>query len=134
MREEAEALGGLDQAAEKHRPGSDSVIVTGFPMLGVWRRSSRLCVTHGWLSVHYGIWSFETPLANVAHVDTSDGCVRITFHRPVHGHEPVGIRHRDLTLAVDDPDAVARALRARLDAPGAGDRSVQDGPRGPGSP
>ncbi|PXY27312.1 hypothetical protein [Prauserella muralis] len=136
LREEAETFGDLTRAAEVHCPTSDGVIASGFtfagplhavvPLLGALRDNSRLRVVRGCLEVRYGGWSFETPLSNISGVRASGDRVHLDFHEAVHGHEPFGIRHRSLTVCVDDPERVAGELRTACERDRRGVRSVQD--------
>lgn len=82
-------------------------------LLGARRRNCHLRVADARLEVDYGPWRFTTPLANIADVTTSPKRVQIDFREPVHGHELVGVRHRSLTVAVDDPDVLVDALHPR---------------------
>ncbi|PXY21763.1 hypothetical protein DI005_30165 [Prauserella sp. PE36] len=124
LRRECRSSGDPWRAAETHLPNPEGLLASGFtfsgplhavlPLFGVYRGNSRVRVDRDCLQVSYGHWRFETPLANIADVTTVDGKVRITFHEPVHGHEPIGVRHRDFTVTVDDPEYFAEALRARI--------------------
>ncbi len=89
------------------------------------------------LNVRFGHWSVSTPVRNLAgaqvagpfsapkvlgpHLSLADRgitfgtstergvCIR--FHRPVPGIEPLGLlRHPGLTVTVDDPESLARAV------------------------
>ncbi len=114
-------------------------------LFGVTPRNARVEVADGRLLVRFGRWTVETPLANVtgsevsgpygllrtvgpAHLSLADGgltfatngrqglCIR--FREPVRGLEPTGrIRHKGLTVTVDDVDGLARALAAGGAAP-----------------
>jgi hypothetical protein len=110
-------------------------------LLGVTPSRARVTVTADRLVARYGPWSLETGLDNVADVCVTRGyrwytaigargsfadrgltfgtnpdagvCVR--FRHAVPGLEPFGlVRHPGLTMTVDDPDALAAALRRRI--------------------
>ncbi|MEU6643915.1 hypothetical protein ABZ863_15360 [Saccharomonospora sp. NPDC046836] len=133
LRKEACTVGDPRRVAEGHLPTHEGVLASGFtissrmhavlPLLGVYRGNSRVWVAHDCLEVRYGPWWFETPLSNVTRVTADDEHVCISFRTPVHGHEPLGFRHHDFTVAVDQPREFAQSLRTRLVV-----RSVQDGP------
>jgi hypothetical protein len=109
--------------------------------LGVRPSTAGVLVGPGTLRVRFGPWLVETPLANIAGVETSGPytavkavgphisladrgltfgtntrsgvCVR--FREPVRGGDPLGlIRHPGLTLTVADPAALADRLSQRL--------------------
>ncbi|HVL83279.1 MAG TPA: hypothetical protein VM367_03160 [Pseudonocardia sp.] len=103
-------------------------------------RWSWVRVHGGMLDVRFGPWRVSTPVDNVAGVEvagpyawwkalgarlslvdrgltfgTSPAAgVCIRFHRPVRGLDPFGLlRHPGLTVTVDDPAELVRALEQR---------------------
>lgn len=89
------------------------------------------------LQVRFGLWSVSTPVRNLAGAEVSgpfsaprvlgphlsmadlgitfgtstERGVCIRFHRPVPGIEPLGVlRHPGLTVTVEDPESLARAV------------------------
>ncbi|WP_182878974.1 hypothetical protein [Microbispora sp. H10949] len=110
-------------------------------VVGVRPETAGVLVGPGTLRVRFGPWVVETPLTNVAGVETTGPysplrvigvhvsladrglsfgtnarrglCVR--FHEPIRGGEPSGLlRHPGLTVTVDDPEALADRLSQRL--------------------
>jgi hypothetical protein len=101
-------------------------------------------VGDGRLTIRFGRWSLQTPLANVAdltttgpylwwkvagpaHFSLADGGITfgtsteaglcIGFHEPVPALVPIpAIRHGSATVTVADPDALAERLRAEAPA------------------
>jgi hypothetical protein len=102
------------------------------------------------LTAQFGPWTVVTPLDNIADVqvtglfrawralgprvslvdrgltfgtNTAMG-VCISFHRPVRGIEPLGlVRHPSLTVAVAEPQVLARQLRALAGGPRSASRA-----------
>lgn len=105
----------LPRIARDHLPGSGDAASFEFTFAGplhlVLPVVGQLRVETDAIEVHYGPWWFRTPLSNLATVSTHQGHVLLTFRDGVHGHEPVGVRHHELALTVDDPDRVTRCLR-----------------------
>lgn len=123
----------LSRVARDHLPGSRGAASFEFTFAGplhlVLPVVGQLRVEADAIEVHYGPWWFRTPRSNLAAVRARPGQVSLTFRDPVHGHEPVGVRHHELALAVDDPDRVARSL---LRAPNANGRPRTRGTCGRG--
>ncbi|WP_146147484.1 hypothetical protein [Prauserella shujinwangii] len=124
LRLEARTCGDLERAAGTAWPRADGSpsftfsfagrLGTVLSLFGVRRANSRLRITDGRLRVHFGPWCFGTPLTNLAAVRLAEDRVTLVFREPVHGHEPIGLRHRSLTLRVTDPGRLADALRVRV--------------------
>ncbi|NIJ13414.1 hypothetical protein FHU38_003758 [Saccharomonospora amisosensis] len=133
LRRQACSVPDLSRVARDHLPGSRGAASFEFTFAGplhlVLPVVGQLRVEADAIEVHYGPWWFRTPRSNLAAVRARPGQVSLTFRDPVHGHEPVGVRHHELALAVDDPDRVARSL---LRAPNANGRPRTRGTCGRG--
>lgn len=111
-------------------------------LFGVTPTSALVTVEATRLAARFGRWSVDTPLANVAsvsitgpyaflktagpaHLSVSDRGITfatnsrrgvcVEFRRPIPGIEPTGIlKHPNLTVTVQDCDALAEQLRVHL--------------------
>ena len=96
--------------------------------LGPWRLSTRLAnVTDVAVTGPYAFWKTAGP-ARLAITDrgltfatNGDRGVRISFHTPVRGLDPLGIlRHPELTVTVSEVDRLAELLRTKSGTSAAG--------------
>lgn len=105
--------------------------------LGIRTETARATVGGGWLDVRFGRWHLATPVANISGTaisgpysplkaigvrmsfsdrgltfgSTADRGLCITFFEPVAGFSPFSWpRHPNLTVTVEDPAGLARAL------------------------
>ena len=111
-------------------------------LFGVTESSASVTVTATEVDATFGPWAVRTPLANVAsvsvtgpyaflktagpaHLSLSDRGITfatnsrrgvcLEFRRPVPGIEPSGVlKHPNLTVTVQDCDALAEQLRVHL--------------------
>lgn len=107
-------------------------------LLGIHPGTCAVTVTEQGVRARFGPWELVTDLANLAGAELSGPYaalkvigprisladrgltfgsntrqgVCLSFHRPVHGGEPIGlVRHRGLTVTVADPAALIRRLQ-----------------------
>lgn len=111
-------------------------------VFGVTERSALVTLTATEIQAKFGPWTVRTPLANVASVSitgpysfvktagpahlsisdrgitfatTSRRGVCVEFRKPVPGMEPLGLlKHPNLTVTVQDCDALAEQLRVHI--------------------
>jgi hypothetical protein len=113
-------------------------------LVGVRPANAWVTVTPERLIAHFGPWSVDTPLGNVAsvrvtgpyfapkvigppHLSLGDRGLTfgtnsaagtwISFHEPVRGMDPLGVlRHPGLTVTVEEPEALAGLLDTYVSA------------------